>query len=422
MADSKDKKVVLKLSQVRKNILALAFLILSFGLGYRFAIWRTSDGGVDGPVQSFLRAPEEGSVEGADFQQYWEVWRRLEKSYVDTSAIDYQNMTWGSMKGLAQSLGDPYTTYLPPEDNKRSLENLNGKFYGVGIELGYVDGALAVVSPLEGGPAIRQGVKAGDLILHIKDETKGVDVDTTGMSLIDAVTQIRGEKGVPVILTLYREGEDARPFEVEIVREEILIPSLELSYIQQDGMNIAHLQLYRFGGRTDNEWLEAIGEIAANNVDGVILDLRNNPGGYLDGSVFVASEFLSDGLVVTQQGRYETENYSVDRRGSLTSMPLVVLVNKGSASASEITAGALRDHNRARLVGETTFGKGTVQEVQELGDGSSLHVTVAKWLLPNGDWIGDGGVAPDVEAVDDPETEDVDEQLETAVSTLLEEI
>ena len=420
MADAQNSGKI-SITQLRRYVLLFAFLILSFGAGYRFAIWRVSDRGIDGPVQSFLRAPEEGSVDGADFQKYWDVWRRLEKSYVDTEKIDYREMTWGSMKGLAQSLGDPYTTYLPPEDNKRSLENLNGAFFGVGIELGYVDGSLAVVSPLEGGPAIRQGVRAGDLILHIRDDSKGIDVDTTGMSLIDAVTNIRGEKGVPVTLTLYREGDDG-PFEVVINREEIVIPSLELTYVQRDGLNIAHLQLYRFGGRTDNEWLEAVGEIVANKVDGVILDLRNNPGGYLDGSVFVASEFLSEGLVVTQQGRYETENFSVDRRGSLTNVPLVVLVNKGSASASEITAGAIRDHERAKLVGETTFGKGTVQEVQDLGDGSSLHVTVAKWLLPLGDWIGDGGVAPDVEAVDDPETEDIDEQLEAAVSTLLDEI
>lgn len=411
----------IKLFSIRKYVISLAFLILTFGLGYRFAIWRTSSGGIDGPVRSFLRAPEEGLVEGADFQKFWEVWRRLEQSYVDPNQLDYQEMTWGSMKGLAQSLGDPYTTYLPPDDNKRSLENLNGKFYGVGIELGYVDGSLAVVSPLEGGPAIREGVKAGDLILHIKDENKGVDVDTTGMSLIDAVTHIRGEEGASVTLTLYREGESG-PFEVIIRREEIVIPSLELSYVQRDGLNVAHLQLYRFGGRTDNEWLEAVGEIVANRVDGVILDLRNNPGGYLDGSVFVASEFLSEGLVVTQQGRHRTENFSVDRNGALTNIPLVVLVNKGSASASEITAGALRDHARAKLVGETTFGKGTVQEVQELGDGSSLHVTIAKWLLPKGDWIGDGGVVPDLEIVDDPATEDIDEQLDAAVSTLIEEI
>ncbi|KKU44590.1 MAG: Carboxyl-terminal protease [Microgenomates group bacterium GW2011_GWA2_46_7] len=346
------------------------------------------------------------------------MWRRLETSYVDPTKLDYAKMTWGSMQGLAQSLEDPYTQYLPPAENKQANEDLNGAFYGVGIELGYREGSLAVVAPITGSPAEKAGVKAGDLILHIKDEKKKVDLDTPGMTLPTAVTHIRGDKGTGVTLTLFREGGE-KSFEVTITRDEIVVPSVELKFIEKEGKKIAHLELHKFGGRTDREWIAKIGEIVASKSVGVILDLRNNPGGYLDGAVFVTSEFLANGIVVKQEGRRSSETYSVDRKGSLTTIPLVVLVNKGSASASEITAGALQDNKRAKIVGETSFGKGTVQEVQDLSDGSSLHVTVAKWILPSGRWIGKEGITPDEKIEDNLETKDVDEQLEKAIEAVL---
>jgi len=411
------RKISLKV--LRKVVLGFAFAILFFGVGYRFAIWKLTGSGSDQSiVRRFISNPEDGIVEGADFRDFWEVWRRLEKSYVDVDAIDYQKMTYGSIEGLAQSLGDPYTRYFPPEDNKLAEEDLNGSFYGVGIELGYREGILAVISPLANTPAKKAGLKAGDLIMHIKDESKGLDEDTAGMSLIDAVKKIRGEKGVPITFKIAREGEKEL-LEITVVRDEIVVPSLKLEYIDEGGKKIAHLKLFQFGGRTNKEWLEKIHEIQVNKVDGMILDLRNNPGGYLDGAIFIASEFLSDGVIVSHQGRYRTESYSVNRRGNLLDIPLVVLVNKGSASASEITAGALQAHGRAKIMGEQSFGKGTVQEVQDLNDGSSLHVTVAKWLLPDGKWIGDGGITPDVEVKDNPETEGVDEVVEKAVEELI---
>lgn len=414
--DMEEVKSQSKLRMIRRIILALAFAILFFGSGYQVAIWQRTGGG--GVVGRFLTDPSLEQAEGADFSYFWEVWNRLEESYVDPSALDYNEMTYGSIEGLAQSLGDPYTQYLPPVTNKQSREDLEGAFYGVGIELGYKDGTLAVIAPLEGGPAKREGVLAGDLIINILDSDKDIDTDTKGMTLTEAVRNIRGEKGKPITLTLFRD-ERSEAFDITIIREEIVVPTVDLEYILQDGEKIAHLKLYRFGGRTDKEWLEKVGEIVANNVSGVILDLRNNPGGFLDGSIFITGEFLREGVVVQQQGRYKTETYSINRRGSLLDVPLVVLVNKGSASASEISAGALQDHGRAMIVGEVTFGKGTVQEVQELSDGSSLHVTIAKWLLPNGKWIGDGGIIPDVEIKDDLETEDVDEQVVRAVEILL---
>lgn len=405
------------LKLIRNTFLGLALGVLVFAGGYETAEVRL--GRNDNPiVRRFVGSPTNGMVTEADFSRFWEVWKRLETSYVDPTKLDYAKMTWGSMQGLAQSLEDPYTQYLPPAENKQATEDLNGSFFGVGIELGYREGTLAVVAPVAKSPAEAMGVKAGDLILHIKDDKKKLDVDTIGMTLPTAVTHIRGAKGTAVVLTLYRAGVD-KSFEVEIVRDEIVVPSVELTFVERGGKKYAHLELHKFGGRTDREWIARVGEIVAARPTGVILDLRNNPGGYLDGAVFVASEFLSSGVVVKQEGRDSSETYSVDRKGSLTTTPLVVLVNKGSASASEITAGALQDNKRAKIVGETSFGKGTVQEVQDLSDGSSLHVTVAKWILPSGRWIGKEGITPDVIVEDNLETKDIDEQLEKAIEAVL---
>lgn len=405
--------VKLSYRHIRSFFLLTTFGVAVFYAGFSTAKYAEGEGAAP-IVRSFLNDPSVDQAEGADFSRFWDVWRRLEKSYVDPDKLDYSKMTFGSMQGLAQSLGDPYTQYLPPVENKQANEDLNGSFGGVGIELGYKETTLAVMAPLKGTPAERAGVQAGDLILNIKDDKKNVDVDTHNMTLADAVRNIRGEKGTQVILTLYRDGS-AEPFDITLTREEIVVPSVELTFVEHDGKQYAHLQLHRFGGRTDKEWLTKVSEIVAKKPAGVVLDLRNNPGGYLDGAVFVSGEFLADGVVVEQRGRLESETYRVDRKGRLTTVPLVILVNKGSASASEITAGAIQDHKRAKIVGETTFGKGTVQEVQELSDGSSLHVTIAKWILPSGRWLDKDGIRPEVEALDNIETKDVDEALDKAL-------
>jgi len=274
------------LKRVRSFFFLISFGLIVFAGGYETAKVRLGQS-ENSVVKRFVSSPVDGSVTAADFSKYWEVWKRLEDSYVDTSKLDYAKMTWGSMQGLAQSLDDPYTQYLPPTENKQASEDLNGSFYGVGIELGYKEGTLAVVSPISGSPAERAGVKAGDLILHIKDEKKQVDIDTRGMTLPTAVTYIRGEKGTPVMLTLYREGGN-KSFEQSITRDEIVVPTVDLKFVQKNGKKIAHLELHKFGGRTDKEWLSKVAEIVAARADGVVLDLRNNPGGYLDGAVFVA--------------------------------------------------------------------------------------------------------------------------------------
>lgn len=394
----------LSLKQLRLGALIISLLLLSGWTGY-------------GLGRESVR-PQQINPESVDLGLFWQVWDKLEDRYLIKSDLDREQMVYGAIKGMTAALGDPYTVFLPPSDNKESKEELDGAFEGVGIQLGYKNGQLAVMAPLEGTPAKSAGVAAGDLILKIKDDAKSVDQDTAGLSLPEAVRLIRGPKGSSVELTLLKQ-EGSEPEKVSIRRDTIVVKSVELSWVG-DGGAVARLQLTRFGGRTEAEWREAVSQVAAKNPRAIILDLRNNPGGYLQGAVDIAGEFLPLGKLVVKQedGSGRTETYSVDRQGRLLATPLLVLVNAGSASSSEILAGALKDHGRARLVGETTFGKGTVQEALELPEGAGLHVTTAKWLLPGGLWVNDAqGLKPDIEVTDDPKTE-ADEQLVKALESL----
>lgn len=368
------------------------------------------------------KVPESKNV---NFSLFWEVWDRLESSYLDKGALDKEKMVYGAISGLVSSLDDPYTVFLPPNENKEAHEDLRGDFEGVGIQIGFnKKEQLSVVAPLVGTPAEAAGLKAGDVILKIVDEIKGLDRDTQGITLPEAVTDIRGPKGSVVKLTMAREGV-REPFEVELKRDTIVVRSVELSFKEKRGQQLAVLKLSRFGERTYEEWQEAVEEIKSKQKElggkfgGVILDLRNNPGGFLQGAVFIGSEFLSSGVVVQQdRGEGRNDTYSVNRRGQLLEEPLVVLVNGGSASASEIVAGALREAGRAKLVGERTFGKGTVQEAEDLTGGAGLHVTVARWLLPSGVSVDEEGVAPDLEVKMNSEDPAKDSQLEQAIEVL----
>jgi len=395
----------LSLVKLRLGVIGLGLILLSGWVGFRL-------GQKSAPV--IYRS----TTDQADMGLFWQVWDKLDEAYLIKESLKPQEMVYGAIRGMTAALGDPYTVFLPPEANKESKEELNGAFEGVGIQLGFKDGQLAVTAPLEGMPAIAAGARAGDLILHIKDETKNIDQDTTGLSLPEAVKLIRGDKGTSIELTiLHKDLPD--PVTLKIKRDTIVVKSVELEWVG-DGANIAQLKLTRFGGRTQAEWQEAVVEIAKKRPAGIILDLRNNPGGYLQGAVDLAGEFLPVGKLVVKQedAQGKVETYSVDKVGQLLTQPLIVLVNQGSASSSEILAGALKDHGRARLVGEKTFGKGTVQEALDVSGGAGLHVTTAKWLLPSGVWVNDTkGLTPDVEVKDDPETES-DEQLTKAIEEL----
>jgi carboxyl-terminal processing protease len=353
-----------------------------------------------------------------NFDVFWEVWNLLERDYIYPEKIDAEKMVDGAIGGLAASLEDPYTMYLPKEANERSAQDLAGTFYGVGIELGYVDGVLAAVSPLEGTPAFKAGVQPGDLIINVKDEAKNIDEDSSGWSLNKAVDVIRGPKGTPVTLTLVREGVDL-PFEVTINRDEIIVESVTLEFVEHLGKRVAHLKVSRFGERTDAEWNTAVTQILAqkNSINGIVLDMRNNPGGFFEGSINLASEFIENGTVVSQKDRLYQQDFEARGVARLAGIPIEVLVNKGSASASEIVAGALRDQLGAKLIGTQTFGKGTVQDRRELSNGAGIHITVARWMLPGGDWIHDEGIPVDVEVEFNPETEE-DEQLLKAIEII----
>ncbi|MBU3935137.1 PDZ domain-containing protein [Patescibacteria group bacterium] len=359
--------------------------------------------------------------EDLDLHLMWQVKDKLEEKFLDKDKMDKKNMAYGLIRGMVESLGDPYTVFLAPEENKVSDENLAGEFGGVGISLGYKDKTLAVMTPLPGTPAEKKGVKAGDLILKIIDEMNGVEKDTVGISLNEAVELIRGKIGSEVILKMYREGKD-EPFDVVLTRANIVVPSIELEWKEKKGKKVAWIKLYKFTERLYEEWNQIVDEVLAEkNLGGVVLDLRNNPGGFLQASVMVASDFLKDGVVVEQESSDgSVEGYKVDKsKRRLLDTNLVVLINGGSASASEILAGALQDYGRAKLVGEKSFGKGTVQQPEEFADGSGLHVTIAKWLLPNGKNIHNEGVEADVKVENEVETE-VDEQLEKAMEVVLE--
>jgi carboxyl-terminal processing protease len=421
-------------SKIRSIIIIIALCILSAGVGYRFGerqakIVLTSDK----RIVVNQKSPPSLSV---DFSLFWDVWQRLYRSYVDKSALKPQEMVWGAISGMVNALDDPYTMFLPPKDNKDFKDDLGGQFEGIGAQLDMKDGHIIVVTPLKDSPAQDAGLKPMDIILKVNDE------DASDWTVAKAVSKIRGPKGTTVTLTIIHENT-TKPLSIPIVRSTIKLPSVEswvkeISSIQEilgipsrntlihKGGMIAYIALSRFGDHTNEDWSQAVMKLAkkyAENplIKGLVFDLRNNPGGYLESSVFIASEFIKSGTIVSQVNSDGTrQDYPVEHKGQLLTIPLVVLINKGSASAAEITAGALRDHKRATLVGEVSFGKGSVQTPEDLPGGAGLHITTGKWLLPNGDSINKKGVTPDVIISMENATATTDAQLAKAIEILLQ--
>lgn len=362
-----------------------------------------------------LRLTAAGGGRNVDLSLMWQVWDKLEEKYLFSEKLDPKKMIYGAVSGITSALDDPYTSFLTPSDNQRSKEDLSGEFGGVGIQLGFIGKTLAVMAPLQDNPAIKAGIKAKDLILHIKDEKTGVDRDTLGIGLLEAVNSIRGEIGTPVVLTILHEGAKETE-DIKIIRDTVVVASVELEWVGKNN-DVALIKLMKFGERTLPEWQKAVDEILVHKTKGVVIDFRNNPGGYLQRAIDLASEFVPGGVVVQQRGKNSTETFKVNRKGRLIGTKVVALVNGGSASASEIMAGALRERLGVKLVGEKTFGKGTVQEVEELKNGAGLHITIAEWLLPSGKNIHGDGLQADVEVKDDSATE-ADEQLLKAIEVL----
>lgn len=363
-----------------------------------------------------------------DLSLMWKVKDKLSTDFLEKDNMDNVKMKYGAIQGMVASLGDPYTVFLPPEENKSANEDLAGEFGGVGISLGYSkDGILAVMSPLSGTPADKAGIKAGDLILKIVDKKNNIEKETTGISLTEAVNLIRGDIGTEVVLTMYRESNQKR-FESTLKRANIEVPGVELEWLTVDNKKIAWVKMSKFSEDLFTKWNEIVNminnekKVLGNNYAGIILDLRNNPGGYLQASVVVASDFIKDGVIVKQEStKGITQTYNVEKnRGNLLNDKLVVLINGGSASASEILAGALHDYKRASLVGVKTFGKGTVQQPEDFNDGSGLHLTIARWLLPSGKNIHKEGISPDIEIIESTDSAQKDVQLEKAKEVVLE--
>lgn len=400
-------------SKVRKLILVFVTVIVFFAGGYYLGV-----NGYKAAVTRSLQVNISRTVppdKNVDFSLFWQVWDTLSAKYYDKSKLVPQQMVYGAIQGMVTSLGDPYTMYLPPVQNKVVNEDLSGSFEGVGIEIGYKDTRLVVVAPLPDSPAEKAGIKAGDYIVHITDTKKGINVDSTNMDLSTAVDDIRGPAGTVVTLTIMRDGGSA-PLTINLTRAKLIVPSIVLSWAGKDS-NIADIKLSKFDTDTDTEWDKIVSQIQAKgNVQGVIVDLRNNPGGYLQTAVDIASDFVPSGttVVVQENGDGTKQEYKSDKLPRLMNYKVVVLINGGSASASEILSGALRDDRGIKLVGDKSFGKGTVQEPIDISGGSGLHVTTAKWLTPKGTWVHGVGLTPDV-SVANPDNATSDAQLDAAL-------
>jgi carboxyl-terminal processing protease len=350
------------------TLLLLASLVLSFGIGY---------GAGSGAVLGL----------GHGFDSVKQAWNIVLSDYVAKDEIDIDRLAQAAIKGMVEALNDPYTAYIDTETYQLELDDLGGKFEGIGAEVAIRDGQLTVIAPLAGSPAAKAGIRASDIIL------KADGKPTSEMSLIEAVLNIRGPGGTSVSLLILHQGE-TEPVEIEVVRDEIELTSVRF---EMRG-DIAYVSLSQFNEKTNDELGPVLAAIAEEAATGVILDLRHNPGGLLEAVVNVASRFLKEGVVIiVKDNEGNQEVIRVKRQQVTTELPMVVLVDAFSASGSEVLAGALQDHDRAIIAGSTTFGKGSVNAIYGLRDGSGLYVTTARWLTPNGRLIEGEGVAPDYE-------------------------
>jgi len=356
---------------------------------------------------------KENLARDVDFNMFWQVWETLQDKYVDKDKLSDKELFYGALKGLAAATGDPYTVFMNPIISKEFSNDMAGTFEGIGAEIGMKGGVLTIIAPLTDMPAQKAGLKAGDKILKINGE------DTSPMSVDEAVGKIRGHKGTQVTLNIWREDFD-QPRDFNITRNTIIVKSVTWNTNKD---NIMVITISHFNDDTVDLFDRAVSDAVKQNPKGIILDLRNDPGGYLDTAIEVASEWIEDGVVVTEKYNDDQKNdYLARGRARLKDFKTVVLANEGSASASEIVAGALKDYGLATIVGKKTFGKGSVQELESMPDGSSLKITIAKWLTPKGVNINEEGIVPDAEvdlSKEDYEA-DKDPQMEKAVELLNE--
>jgi carboxyl-terminal processing protease len=383
--------------------LAAACLLSGYALGLRDA---AGTGQLRPPPPAQLSADDQRA-----FGVVWETLTELERDYYRRDQLDAQKLAAAAAKGMVAAVGDPYTTLSSAQQSELTAAQLRGSFEGVGLELDRGQGHLTVIAPMAGSPAERAGIRSGDLIVSVD----GLDIGQ--LSLDEIASHIRGPRGTSVSLGLVRDGDVATPLEVVVVRETITVESVRSRLLAGD-TPLAYVRITIFSERTNAQLREQLAPLLAQGARALVLDLRGNPGGYLTAAVDVTSDFLKDGVVLYQdRGGPEATRRSFHTTGSpqAADLPIAVLVDRGSASAAEIVAAALRDNQRAVLIGEKTFGKGTVQEVHKLSDDSQLHVTVAQWLTPTGHAIQGEGLLPDIET---PGAEGRDAPLDAAVQYL----
>lgn len=357
--------------------------------------------------------PEIVPPEGIDLSSFWEAWNYLEENYMEADTLDKERMIYGAVSGMVESLGDPHTAFFDPQESSRFQEDLSGEIEGVGMEVSLRQGVVTVVAPLKDTPADRAGLQPGDQIIEIDE------VSTYNMGIDEAVQLIRGVKGTEVVLTIRRPDVfDEKEF--PLIRDVIQIPSVSWELIDE---SIAHLEIYHFHQGLVRDFQAAAAEIIKSPARGIILDLRNNPGGYLDVAIDIAGWFLPMGnlVAIEEFGSGERQEFRSRGNGKLAPYPTLILINQGSASGSEILAGALRDNRNLRIIGQQSFGKGSVQQAFNLRDGSMVKITIAKWLTPSGHLIEGAGLEPDITVELDLEKyleEGEDKQLDKAIELL----
>ena len=349
-----------------------------------------------------------------DYQLLWDALKIVEERYIE-EAPKPDKILYGAVKGAVESFGDPYTTFFEPKNLETFKSDLAGSFNGIGAEIGKRDGMLVIVAPLDDSPSKKAGVLAGDIIVQVNGAA------AAGWSVEEAISKIRGPKGTQVTLSLFREGKN-QPFDVTITRDKIEIKSVKWEFKEVGGKTIAIVRLTKFGDDTKQLLEKAINEILVKNADGIVLDMRNNPGGYLQTAVDTASNWIESGKLVVKEAKSQVPetNYNASGQSRLKGIPTVVLINGGSASAAEILAGALQDYKISKLVGEKSFGKGSVQELVELRGGSAVKITVAKWITPGGKNLNKEGLRPDIEVkiTEQDITDGKDPQMDRALEEI----
>lgn len=397
----------------RKWILGFLIVFLVIGGAYRLGYVSGSRGyTIDGKTFSVVN---KGSTPTeVDYGLLWEAIKIVQTKYIDAGNLDPQKILYGAISGAIAAAGDEYTQYFDPEAYSDFRTELQGSFSGIGAEIGEGEGGIVIIAPLEDSPAEKAGLRAKDLVVKINGES------TAEMTAEQAANKIRGAEGTEVTLNIYREGQDGT-IDVKVVRQKIEIKSVKLEYKDVNGKRIAVIKLSRFGDDTEQLFNGIVADIQRNNPDGVVLDLRNDPGGYLETSVAVASQWLEKDKLIVKEDHSEKDEiiYNSDGRNGLGKFKTVVLINGGSASAAEILAGALKDNGIAQLIGEKSFGKGSVQELVPFGPNKDMavKVTIAKWITPGGKNLDKDGLEPDikVELTEEDLKNNRDPQLDRAL-------